>query len=42
MKVPSERGSEALYIGSVYIPTDCTSISAEDTCYKRLKKYVLT
>ena len=31
MKIRSERGREALYIGCVYMPTDSTSISV--ICY---------
>ena len=33
MKVLSERGREALYIGCVYMPTDSTSISVVDSCH---------
>ena len=32
MKVCSERGKEALYIGCVYMLTDSTSISVVDSC----------
>ena len=32
MKIRSERGREALYIGCVYMPTDSTSISVMDSC----------
>ena len=42
MKIRSERGREALYIGCVYMPTDSTSISVMDSCYERLKEDVLT
>ena len=41
MKVRSERGREALYIGCVYMPTDSSSISVVDSCYERLKEDVL-
>ena len=37
MKVRSERGREALYIGCVYMPTDSTNISVVNSCYERLK-----
>ena len=42
MKVRSERGREALYIGYVYMPTDSASISVVDSCYERLKEDVLS
>ena len=42
MKVRSERGRKALYIGCVYMPTDSTSIFAVDSCYERLKEDVLS
>ena len=42
MKIRSERGREALYIGCVYMPTDSTSVSVMDSCYKRLKEHVLS
>ena len=42
MKIHSERGREALYIGCVYIPTDSTSVSVMDSCYERLKEDVLS
>ena len=42
MKVRSERGREALYIGCVYMPIDSTSISVVDSCYERLKEDVLS
>ena len=42
MKVHSDRGREALYIGCVYMPTDSTSISVVDSCYYRLKEDVLS
>ena len=42
MKVRSEMGREALYIGCVYMPTDSTSISVVDSCYERLKENVLS
>ena len=31
MKIRSERGREALYIGCVYMPTDSTSVSVMDS-----------
>ena len=37
MKIRSERGREALYIGCVYMPTDSRSVSVMDSCYNRLK-----
>ena len=36
MKIRSERGREALYIGCVYMPTDSTRVSVMDSCYERL------
>ena len=42
MKVRTERGREALYIGCVYMPTDSASISVVDSCYERLKEDVLS
>ena len=42
MKIRSERGREALYIGCVYMPTDSTSVSVMDSCYERLKEDVLS
>ena len=36
LKIRSERGREALYIGCVYMPTDVTSVSVMDSCYERL------
>ena len=36
VKLRSERGREALYIGCVYMPTSSTSVSVVDSCYKRL------
>ena len=36
MKIRSERGREAVYLGCVYMPTDSTSISVMDSCYERL------
>ena len=41
MKIRSERGREALYIGCVYMPTDSTSVSVMNSCYERLKKMYL-
>ena len=40
MKIRSERGREALYIGCVYMPTDSTSVVMEN-CYEMLKEDVL-
>ena len=37
MKIHSESGREALYIGCVYMPTDISSVSVMDSCYERLK-----
>ena len=42
MKVRGERGRSALYIGCVYMPTDSTSIAVVESCYGRLKEYVLS
>ena len=42
MKIRSERGKEALYIGCVYMLTDGTSVSVMDSCYERLKEDVLS
>ena len=42
MKIRSERGREALYIGCVYMPTDSTSVSVMDSCYEMLKEDVLS
>ena len=42
MKGRSEMVREALYIGSVYMRTDCTSISVVDSCYDKLKEDVLS
>ena len=41
MKLHSEWGREAVYIGCVYMPTDSTSVAVMDSCYERLKKDVL-
>ena len=38
MKVHSERGREALFIGCVQMYSDCTSISVVDSCYEWLKE----
>ena len=38
MKIRSERGREALYIGCVYMPTDSTSVSVINSYYERLKE----
>ena len=42
IKMHSEKGREALYIGCVYMPTDSSSISVVDSCYERLKEDVLS
>ena len=44
MKIHSETGREALYIGCVHMPTDSTSVSVMDSCYEGLKEdvHVLT
>ena len=42
MKIRSERGREALYIGCVYMTTDSTSIFVMDSCYEKLKVDVLS
>ena len=42
MKLRSERGKEALYIGCVYMPTDSTSVSVMESCFERLKEDVLS
>ena len=42
MKIRSERGRKALYIGCVYMPMDSTSISVMDSCYERLEEDVLS
>ena len=42
MKVRSERGKSALYIGCVYMPTDCTGTATRDDSYNLLKEDVLT
>ena len=42
MKLRSERGKEALYIGCVYMPTDSTSLSVMESCFERLKEDVLS
>ena len=42
MKLRSERGREALYIGCVYMPIDSTSVSIMDGCYEKLKEDVLS
>ena len=41
MKLCSKSGREELYIGSVYMPTESTSICVVDSCYERLKEDVL-
>ena len=42
MKVRGERGRSALYIGCVYMPTDCTGTATRDDSYSLLKEDVLT
>ena len=42
MKVRGERGRSALYIGCVYMPTDCTGTATRDDSYNLLKEDVLT
>ena len=42
MKVRSERGRSALYIGCVYTPTDSTGVAVVESCYGRLKEDVLS
>ena len=37
MKVRGERGRSALYIGCVYMPTDCTGTATIDDSYNSLK-----
>ena len=41
MKVRGGRGKSALYVGSVYMPTDSISVAAVDAGYVRLKEDVL-
>ena len=42
MKVRGGRGSSALYIGCVYVPTDCTDSASIEGYYEKLKKNVLS
>ena len=42
MKVRGGRGSSALYIGCVYMPTDCTNSASIEGCYEKLKEDVLS
>ena len=42
MRVRGERGRSALYIGCVYMPTDCTGTAKIDDSYSLLKEDVLT
>ena len=42
MKVRGDRGRLALYIGCVYMPTDCTGTATRDDSYNLLKGDVLT
>ena len=42
IKLHSESGREALYIGCVYMPTDSISVSIMESCYERLKEDVLS
>ena len=37
MKVKGGRGSSALYIGCVYMPTDFTNSGSIEGCYEKLK-----
>ena len=41
MKLRGGRGKEALYIGCIYMPTDCSSVSITDSVYEQLKEDVL-
>ena len=41
MKVHGERRRSALYIRCVYMPIDRSSVAVVDSCYDRLKEYVL-
>ena len=41
MKVRSERGRSALYIGCVYMPTDCTGTATRDDSYNLRKTSLL-
>ena len=42
MKVRGRRGSSALYIGCVYMPTDCRNSASIEGCYEKLKEDVLS
>ena len=42
MKIRSERGREALYIGCVYMPTESTSVCIMESCYERLTEDILS
>ena len=42
IKVRGERGRLALYIGCVYMPTDCTGTATIDDSYNLLNEDVLT
>ena len=42
MKIWGERERSALYIGCVYMPTDCTGTATIDDAYNLLKENVLT
>ena len=42
MKVRGERRRSALYIGCVYMPTDCTGTATIDDSYNLLKEDLLT
>ena len=41
MKIRSQRGREALYVGCVYMPTESSSVSVLDSCYELMKEDVL-
>ena len=42
MKVRGGRGSSALYISCVYMPTDCTKSASIEGCFEKLKEDVLS
>ena len=42
MKVRGGRGSSALYIRCVYMPTDCTNSASIEDSYEKLKEDVLS
>ena len=41
-EVRGGRGSSALYIGCVYMPTNCTNSASIEGCYEKLKEDVLS